>query len=110
MGLDVRFKQLKDVTCPHCGQLVRQETVEEVYSGGRVWYDFLELIGYYVPYNERTPDNDYWYGKDMALTPEEARAAYDFAKDNEVYEWDAVCGLIADAFMENHHVVVNADW
>ena len=28
-------------------------------SGGRLWYDFLERLGYYVPYEKRTKENDW---------------------------------------------------
>lgn len=109
MGLDITFYQRKKVVCPKCGEIVGQNEVSSASSGGRVWYDFLEPIGYYVPYEQRTEEND-WYGKDMVLTDEQAREAYNFVKKNDVFDWDDVRGLIARALLENDSVVINANW
>ena len=58
-------------------------------SGGRLWYDFLERLGYYVPYEKRTEKND-WYSKDMVLDNEQAKQLVDYAVKKEVYNWDGV--------------------
>ena len=109
MGLDVRFTQRKKNICPHCGKITGQTDVDSIDSGGRAWYPFLESIGYYVPYEQRTEEND-WYGKDMVLTKEQADYAYQFAKETEPYNWREIRGLIAVALIEDDNIVVNADW
>lgn len=110
MGLDIRFSQRKKATCPHCGkEIVSAEIVDAEDSNGRAWYRFLESIGYYVPHEQRTEEND-WYGKDMVLTKEQANYAYRFVKKNEVYNRQMIAMLIATALFEEDYVVVNADW
>lgn len=109
MGLDIRFTQRRNNVCPHCGKITGQTDVDVIDSEGRVWYPFLESIGYYVPYEQRTEEND-WYGKDMVLTKEQADQAYRFIRDNEMYNWRGIRGLIATALIEEDTIVVNADW
>lgn len=109
MGLDITFSQHKKLVCPKCGEVVGSKEIREVYSGGRAWYDFLKAIGYYVPYEKRTAEND-WYGKDMELTTEQARYAYSYAQEQEVHNWNEVCGLIATSIFDDDCVVINADW
>lgn len=110
MSLDITFTQRKKTFCPHCGKEIVGNCVEVVAnSGGRAWYPFLESIGYYVPYEQRTEEND-WYGKDMVLTKEQANHAYHFVKYEEVYNWREIRGLIAVALVEEDDIVVNADW
>ena len=48
MGLDIIIKELKEFRCPDCGQLVTTQNIDAECSSGRVWYDFLESVGYYV--------------------------------------------------------------
>ena len=108
MGLDIRFTQRKKIVCPKCGEVITTIDKQSALSGGRAWYPFLETIGYYVPYEKQTEEND-WYGKDMVLTKEQAEYAYRFAKE-EVYNWHEVIGLIAVAICEKDDIVVNADW
>lgn len=109
MGLDITFTQRKKNVCPHCGKITGQTDVNAAPSGGRVWYPFLESIGYYVPYEKRTEEND-WYGKDMVLTKEQADHAYRYAKEEKANNWHEVVGLIAVALAEKDDIVVNADW
>lgn len=78
-------------------------------SGGRLWYDFLERLGYYVPYEKRTKEND-WYGKDMVLDNEQAKQLVDYAVKKEVYNWDGVESVVATALMHENKVVINAAW
>ena len=52
MGLDITIMERKDVRCPHCGEVVNTVDVSSTDSGGRLWYDFLERLGYYVPYEK----------------------------------------------------------
>lgn len=110
MSLDIRFEETRPVLCPHCGQLVTTETVSGEVSGGRVWYDILESIGYYVPYEQRTEEND-WYGKDMALDRDKAEKVYWYIMNHrEIDNGYAISGLIARAIMNRNTVVINADW
>lgn len=48
MGLDITFTQRKKNVCPHCGKITGQTDVNAAPSGGRVWYPFLESIGYFL--------------------------------------------------------------
>lgn len=109
MGLDVRVTQRRKILCPNCGEEVSHVDVECVDSGGRVWYEPLESIGYYVPYNERTEEND-WYAKDMVLNKEQATQIRKFVKCFEVYNHKAISNLIAAAECDGDDVVINADW
>lgn len=109
MSLDITFKEVMPVICPHCGEVVTTRTVDEEESSGRGWYEFLESIGYYTPPDKPQPEHD-WYGKDMTLTGEQTDAAYQFARTHPLYNGDEVAILIAEARMAGHDVAVNADW
>lgn len=110
MSLDIHFTSRKNVICPHCNKVVKTEDVYETDSGGRGWYDILEALGYYVPYDQRTEEND-WYGKDMVLTTEQAKQVYTFIRKNpNLYNADDVLGLITTAIVDENAVVINADW
>jgi hypothetical protein len=109
MGLDIRFTRRNNIICPNCGEIVGHADVDCIDAGGRGWYPFLESIGYYVPYEQRTEEND-WYGKDMVLTEEQADELYQFAKKHDLYRAHLLTKLIAEAIYENDSVVVNADW
>lgn len=58
MGLDITVMERRDVRCPHCGEVITTVDVANTDSGGSLWYDFLEKLGYYVPYEKRTKEND----------------------------------------------------
>lgn len=109
MGLDITFTRRKNIVCPKCGEIVGYNDVDCVDAGGRGWYPILESIGYYVPYEQRTEEND-WYGKDMVLTEEQADEVYQFVKKHDPYGALLVLKLIACAIYENDSIVVNADW
>jgi hypothetical protein len=110
MSLDILFEEARSVCCPCCGQYVITESVAGEISGGRVWYDILEDIGYYVPHDQRTEEND-WYGKDMALTNEQAEKVYWYIMNHrEIDNGYAISGLIARALLNKNTVVINADW
>lgn len=110
MGLDITFTERANVICPHCGEVVATRDVATEYSGGRIWYDILGEIGYYVPYDQRTEENN-WYGKDMVLTTEQAERLYWYVMEHR----DILCsyditGLIARARFNKNAIVINADW
>ena len=111
MRSDITFTAYKPLLCPHCGEVVKQEVVDCADSSGREWYPFLESIGYYVPYDQRTGEND-WYGKDMTLTTEQVRELYQFSKEHEgrLYYGHSVWTLAMAAIIDDNTVVVNADW
>ena len=109
MSLDITIREQKEFHCPDCGRLVTTQDIGAEYSCGRVWYNFLEPIGYYVPYEKRTEEND-WYGKDMVLTEEQEKQLADFVSDNLPYHWVEINNLIASAMLHGNKVVINADW
>lgn len=74
-----------------------------------MWYGFLESIGYYIPYEHRTEEND-WYGKDMILTEEQTKQLVDFVSENQPYNARNVKYLIASALLNGNKVIINADW
>ena len=87
------------------------QTVIEIIAQNvlRMWYGFLESIGYYIPYEHRTEEND-WYGKDMILTEEQTKQLVDFVSENQPYNaWNVKC-LIASALLNGNKVIINADW
>ena len=109
MSLDITIKERKEFRCPECGRLVTKQDIDAEYSGGRVWYDFLESVGCYVPCGKRTEEND-WYGEDMVLTEEQAKQLADFVSDNQPYNARYVECLVARALMRGNKVVINANW
>ena len=109
MGLDIEIKQKRTLRCPHCGEIVERRIVAEADSNGRVWYPFLEAVGYYVPYEKRTEEND-WYCKDMELTKEQSSHLFRYCLDNEVYNYHKVASLVAMAETLGDAVVINANW
>ena len=109
MSLDITIKERKEFRCPDCGRLVTTQDIDAECSGGRVWYNFLEPIGYYVPYEKRTKEND-WYGNDMVLTEEQAKQLADFVSDNQPYYTKSIYGLVTRALLHGNKVVINADW
>ena len=109
MSIDITIKERKEFRRPACGRLVTTQDIDAEDSYGRVWYDFLEPIGYYVPYENRTEGND-WYGNDMVLTEEQAKQLADFVSDNKPYNARDVECLVARALRHGNKVVINADW
>ena len=109
MGLDITIKERKEFRCPECGRLVTTLDIGEECSSGRVWYDFLQGVGYYVEDDNPTEEND-WYGKDMVLTEEQAKQLADFVSENQPYNYMDVEGLVARALLHGNKVVINADW
>ena len=78
MGLDITISERKEYCCPNCGIPVGHTDIASTDSCGRTWYYFLKKLGYYVPYEKRTKEND-WYGKDMVLDNEQAKQLSDYA-------------------------------
>ena len=109
MSLDITIKERKEFRCPDCGRLVTTLDIDAECSGGRVWYDFLQGVGYYVEGDNPTEEND-WYGEDMVLTEEQEKQLADFVSENQPYNARDVECLVARALMRGNKVVINADW
>ena len=109
MSLDITVKERKEFRCPDCGRLVTTQDIDAECSGGRVWYGFLESVGYYVSYENLTEEND-WYGKDMVLNEEQAKQLADFVSENQPYNYMDVEGLVARALLHGNKVVINSSW
>ncbi len=109
MGLDIRVKERKEIRCPDCGKVVGYRDLNCTASAGSDWYEILGEIGYYVPYEHRTKEND-WYGKDMVLDDEQARRLAAYAVEKRVYNYDEVENAAAITLLHGNRVVVNADW
>ena len=109
MSLDITIKERKEFRCPDCGRLVTTQDIDVEDSSGQVWYDFLESIGYYVPYEKRTKEND-WYGLDMVLSEEQAHQLIRFVLDYQPTEYDKIEHLVERALVRGNKVVINADW
>ena len=109
MSLDITIMEQQEFHCPNCGRLVTTQDIDAEWSSGRVWYDFLQGVGYYVEDDNPTEEND-WYGKDMVLTEEQAKQLADFVSDNQPYNARDVECLVARALLHGNKVVINADW
>ena len=109
MSLDIIIKEGKEFRCPDCGQLVTTQNIDAECSSGRVWYDFLESVGYYVPYEKRAEEND-WYGKDMVLTEAQTKQLADFVSDKQAYNARDIEDLVGRVLTHGNKVVINADW
>lgn len=111
MGLDITVKRVKEHRCPDCGRVVFTEVVDAEESGGRDWYPFLEAVGYYIPYEQRKPEDIDWYGKDMRLTDEQIKMMMVDCVPDTAYNWNIISGLVAATqYYDDCYVVINADW
>lgn len=109
MSLDITIKERKEFRCPDCGRLVTTKDIDKEYSSGRVWYDFLQGVGYYVEGDNPNEENG-WYGEDMVLTEEQAKQLADFVSEYQPYYAKSIYGLVARAILHGNKVVINADW
>lgn len=111
MGLDITIRRCDVAKCPHCGKPIRGTIRGQVDSCGRSWGEYLEKIGYYVPYEirEKEPERDF-YGKDMALTAEQAEDLATFAREHDLYNLASIAALVDCAIENGDFVVINADW
>ena len=109
MSLDITIKERKELRCPECGRLVTTQDIGAECSSGRVWYDFLESVGYYVEGDNLAEEND-WYGNDMVLTEEQAKQLADFVSNNHPYNYHDIELLVVRTLMNGNKVVINADW
>ena len=53
---------------------------------------------------------DLVHAKDMVLDNEQAKQLTDYAMQKEVYNWDGVESVVAEALAHGNKVVINADW
>ena len=111
MGFSITVNRCDVDKCPHCGKPIRGTIRDYEYSGGRSWKEYLEKIGYYVPYEirEKEPERDF-YGKDMTLTSEQSKYRAIFARKHELYNWASIAALVNRAIKDGDFVVINVDW
>lgn len=111
MGFSITVSRCDVDNCPHCGKPIRGTIRDYEDSGGRAWREYLEKIGYYVPYEirEKEPERDF-YGKDMTITSEQAKYLAIFAREHELYNWASIVALVNCAIENGDFVVINADW
>lgn len=111
MGLDVTVRIERPVFCPHCGEVVDWKAAKKVESFGRVWFDYLEFIGYYIPYEimQKTGKQDK-YGQDVVLTNDQIKMMKSFLMHNDVPYGNIIYEAIRDVVKDSHGVVINADW
>lgn len=110
MSLDIRFKTQTPIICPHCGEVASYETIDEVSSGGRVWYDFLEDIGYYVSDEKQANEVPSKYGEDMILSIGQIKTLRKFLKTHDIYEYRDIDCMALKALIDEQKLIVNADW
>ena len=109
MSLDITIKERQEFRCPDCGRLVTTLDIDAECSSGRVWYDFLQGVGYYVEDDNPTEEND-WYGKDMVLTEDQTKQLAQFVSDYQPTYYDDIEVLVSRALLHGNKVVINADW
>lgn len=111
MGFDIEVSRYDVAKCPHCGKPIRSTIRDCVDSCCRAWGEYLEQIGYSVPYEirEKEPERDF-YGKDVTLTSEQAKDLAEFVKVYEPYQWVSILALVDCAIENGDFVVINADW
>lgn len=110
MSLDITCYHRKRIVCPKCREIVGYTDLDEISFGGRTWYALLEQLGYYVPYDQRIEEND-WYGKDMILDAEQVDEVFEFArKHSDAYGAHSLALLISAVRVENNLLVINANW
>ena len=110
MGLDITIKIQSPTICPHCGEVVDWETIKEIDSNGRVWYDYLESVGYYVPYEKRMNGVKDKYGQDVVLTNEQAERLEEYVKTHDMYYKYTIWAAIKTAQAYDSRIVINANW
>ena len=109
MSLDITIKERKEFRCPDCGRLVTTQDIGAECSGGIVWYNFLESVGYCVPYENRAEEND-WRGEDMVLTEEQVKQLANFVSKNQPCNARDIKCLVKRALLHGNKVVINVDW
>ena len=109
MSLDITIKERKEFYCPDCGRLVTTQDICAECSSGRVWYDFLQDVGYYVE-DDNPPEENDWYGRDMELAEEQAKRLADFVSDYQPTDYDDIEVLVARALLHGNKVVINSNW
>ena len=101
MGLDITISRVQEIKCPDCGKVVAKQSTGCVDSCGRIWHEFLDLLGY---------DSDKWYGEDMELSEDQSKALVRFANENNLYCKEHIESLIAIGMLRGEKIVINANW
>ena len=100
MGLDITISRIREIKCPNCGEVVARQPVDYVHINGRVWFEFLCLVGY----------GDEQYGKDIDLSGEQLGALMEFVNENNFYCKEQVESLVAIGLLNDEKIVINANW
>lgn len=69
---------------------------------------FLKNIGYYVPYKNRTEENN-WYRKDMVLSDGQAQELKEFVDLSDAYYKDKNYFFVLKTIGQKYHIGINAD-
>lgn len=101
MGLDITISRAQEIKCPDCGKVVAKQSTDCVDSCGRIWHEFLDLLGY---------DSDKWRGEDMELSEDQSKALVRFANENNLYCKGHIESLIAIGLLRGEKIVINANW
>lgn len=106
MGLDITISRAKPIYCPHCGELVMYKSVDDVDSSGRIWYEFLDNVGY-----RRLGGLD-MYGQDMVLDDERLNELINFINrySEDGLRFGSIGYLIKDARIDGDKIIINANW
>lgn len=112
MSLDITVKVQRPIICPHCGDIVDYETIKETNSGGSVWYNYLESVGYYVPFEKKLNGAgvEDKYGEDMILSEAQIELMKKYIQGHDIYYGNTIFNTISEAQIDGDDVVINADW
>lgn len=102
MSLSVTVKRVKEMKCPHCGEVAGYETLDVYHTGSSEWENFLTEIGYY-PLEE-------WYAEDKLLTESEVRAMVKAMRSKDIDVYKGLMSFVALALYEGNKIVINANW
>lgn len=111
MEFGITVIQCDVAKCPNCDEPIIGTIHDFVDSCGCSLEEYLEKIGYYVPYEirEKEPDR-YFCCKDMMLTSEQAKDLATFAREHDLYNWASIVALVDRAIENGDSVVIDADW
>ena len=110
MSLGITVKVQQPVICPCCGKITGYKTIEEIDSGGGEWYDYLESVSYYVPYEKWKNGEKDKYGEDMILSETQIELMKKYIQNHNIYYGNAIFNAISEAQIDGDAVIINANW
>lgn len=102
MSVRVTVKSVKEIRCPHCGEIAGYETLKTYQTGGYEWEDYLTKIGY-SPWGAQCAG-------DKPLTEDEARAMVEVARGIDTATYKALKSFVAYALYDGIKIVINVRW